>query len=149
MFTNDKKLASAIRDPVDSTSILYESCFKQKVYELHILSKFKHQSIDEFDISDIIAKFSTPFSFSYQGIQYQTNDQCRISVIKVERIESLSYGRPDLGWTILLHVTINEGKNHQVRRMAKQHKYHIISLKRIRLASILTIDSVPEPGTKI
>lgn len=146
LFTDDRQLASAIRDPVDSSSDLYHSSYKQKVYELYISSRYKFNSLDDFNIPDMIKNFSEPYSFSREGKEYTTNDQCRVEIIKIERKEELSYGRPDLGWTVLMHVTINEGKHHQVRRMAYRNRFHIISLKRIRLASILTLDSVPEPG---
>ena len=62
------------------------------------------------------------------------------------RDESKSRGRPNLGWCIDVRVIIREGKHHQIRRMAKRSGYHVASLHRVSIASILTIETIPTPG---
>jgi hypothetical protein len=41
---------------------------------------------------------------------------------------------------------LSEGKHHQIRRIAKRSGFHVVSLHRVRIAGILSVDSVPEPG---
>lgn len=69
-----------------------------------------------------------------------------VHILRRYRDESRSRGRPDLGWIIDVRVRIREGKHHQIRRMAKRHGFIVAALHRVSIASILKIDSVPEPG---
>lgn len=62
------------------------------------------------------------------------------------RDELKSRGRPNLGWCIDVRVVIREGKHHQIRRMAKRSGYHVASLHRVSIASVLKIESVPLAG---
>ena len=38
------------------------------------------------------------------------------------------------------------GKHHQIRRMAQRNDYCVLSLTRVTIAGILSIQSVPKPG---
>jgi hypothetical protein len=69
-----------------------------------------------------------------------------VHILRRYRDESRSRGRPDLGWIIDVRVKIREGKHHQIRRMAKRHGFIVAALHRVSIASILKIESVPEPG---
>lgn len=69
-----------------------------------------------------------------------------MKIIRRYRDESLSKGRYNLGWCIDVVVIIREGKHHQIRRMAKRQGFHVVSLHRISIASILKVTSVPTPG---
>ena len=43
-------------------------------------------------------------------------------------------------------MLIQEGKHHQIRRMAKRSGFIVRSLCRTRIAGVLTLASVPVPG---
>lgn len=62
------------------------------------------------------------------------------------RDSSRDRGRSDMGWCIDVRVRIREGKHHQIRRMAKRSGFHVVSLHRVCIASILNIESIPMPG---
>ena len=84
-------------------------------------------------------------------IHYQANEtyycgRANVRVLRRFRDEAKSRGRPNLGWCIDVRVIIREGKHHQIRRMAKRSGFHVVSLHRVSIASILKIESVPLPG---
>lgn len=145
MFSNDPYLTTAIRDPVDETSPLFGSEFKSKEYLLQLHTAVKHLSVDEFDTAVIEADLSRPLTFTRFGVVRSTGE-ARIRVERIWRNAALSFGRPDLGWVIDVRVTLGEGKNQQIRRLARRSKYKVLSLTRLSIASILDLQSVPKPG---
>ena len=147
MFSDDQVLAKGIRDPVEDDSDLILSPYKQKTYEVILLSSRKYTSRCELDVSQIESELSSPYTFNRGGTEYHTNSYTQVNVTSIyQEKEKYAFGRPDLGWVIEVKVTLNEGKHHQIRRMASLNGYKVISLTRICIASILNIDSVPNPG---
>lgn len=147
MFSNDSLLADAVRDPPPPESPLLNSPYKSKEYELRILSSkpYEESEVHLFDIESFEKDFSEPFSFSKANIVYHCS-RADVRVIRRFRNIEMSKGRPNLGWTIDLRIVIREGKHHQIRRMAKRAGYHIVSLHRVRIANILSVESIPTPG---
>ena len=43
-------------------------------------------------------------------------------------------------------IVLREGKHHQIRRIAKRSGFHVARLHRVRIAGILSVDSIPNPG---
>jgi pseudouridine synthase len=155
LFTNNKVLMNAINHPIrpdcpDKSSILP---FKEKEYSVTlrpgktILNKWRREGSDSFDPSALEEEISRPFEFDYKGEHFV----CGRSIAKVIRRyndSKYSYGREDvIGWCIDMRVIIAEGKHHQIRRMAKMCGYKVSTLTRIRIAGILSIESLPDPGT--
>ena len=145
MFTNDTKLADAIRDPPEEGSLLWQSPYKTKEYELTLLSSKPYEVNESFDINAFAQEVAQPLTFQKENIVYHCN-QADVTVLRRYRDESLSRGRANLGWIIELRVILREGKHHQIRRLAHRAGYHIVSLHRRTIASILSVDSIPEPG---
>ena len=140
-------LAKGICDPVEEDSDLMLSPYKQKIYDVVLLSSRKYTSICDLDVSQIELELSSPYTFSRGGTEYRTNNHTQVTVTSIyQEKEKYGFGRPDLGWVIEVKVTLNEGKHHQIRRMASLNGYKVISLTRICIASILNINSVPNPG---
>ena len=63
LFSNDTRLADAIRDPPKNGSPLELSDFKTKEYELKLLSSIKYDLDDFFDIPALEESLSEPFTF--------------------------------------------------------------------------------------
>ena len=146
LFTNDSKLANAVRNPPEEGSALSNSVFKTKEYELTLLSKMPFEEKEPFDVSKFEYEFSQPLSFSMKNVCHHCEKPSDVKVIKRFRDISLSRGRDNLGWVIVLRIVLREGKHHQIRRLAHRTGYHIVSLHRIMISSILCVDSIPEPG---
>lgn len=144
MFSDDSRLASAIRDPVDENSPFYGSPFKVKEYVLQLTHPKGHDERN-FSAASVEESLSAPFKFSRFGVEHSTS-RADVKVLRVWRDEALSYGRSHLGWVIELRVALQEGKHHQIRRMARRGGYHVLSLRRTRIAGILDIDSIPTEG---
>ena len=95
---------------------------------------------------ELVESLSAPLSLSRQGRE-QNCMGADVHLLKIWREESLSRGHPHLGWCIQLSINLFEGKHHQIRRLAKRAGYsHVLSLKRVRIAGILSIESIPNPG---
>ena len=133
MFTNDTKLADAIRDPPDEGSILWQSPYKTKEYELTLLSSKPYEEHEPFDIHAFAKEVSQPLTFQKENIVYHCNE-AEVTVLRRYRDESRSRGRSNLGWIIELRVILREGKHHQIRRLAHRAGYHIVSLHRRTIA---------------
>ena len=147
LFSDDQVLAKGIRDPVDDDSDLILSPYKQKIYDVVLLSSRKYTSICDLDVLLIELELSSPYTFNRGGTEYHTNSYTQVNVTSIyQEKEKYGFGRPDLGWVIGVKVTLNEGKHHQIRRMASLNGYKVISLTRICIANILNIDSIPNPG---
>lgn len=156
----DKDLTKERNNPVDNDTINTNTNtnttaisntlqqFKQKEYELKLLCPQKYKSIDELkdDLPRIKTALLEPFSFYRTGRQFHTNSNTQVEIIHYGQDPMYTKGRPDMGWTITAKVTLTEGKHHQIRRMATRNKFVVVSLKRLCIASILNIDSVPNPG---
>jgi hypothetical protein len=67
LFTEDTRLAKAIRDPVDEHSPLFNSIYKAKEYTLILQHCKKCTSIEEFDINKIELELSQPLTFKRNG----------------------------------------------------------------------------------
>lgn len=122
--------------------------YKQKEYELVLLCPRKYQDIDELraDLPRIASALIEPFSFQRSGRQFHTNSDTRVEITSYGQDPAHAQGRPDLGWSITVKVTLTEGKHHQIRRMARRSRFCVLALKRLRIARILDIESVPQPG---
>lgn len=144
LFTDHTELGSAIRDPVDDSSEFFGSSFKTKEYHLQLLPR-KGMNPTTFDAASFSNEMSEPFTFRRFGVEYKTS-RADCKVLRIRHEESLSFGQSHLGWIIEVSVIIREGKHHQIRRMASRGQYHVHSLCRVRIANILSIDTVPNPG---
>ena len=144
LLTDDRILTRAIRDPVDLEQDSPILKYKSKVYDIVLLGAKLLPSVSS---DDLIAELSEPFSFSRGGIVYQTHVP-QIEIIQRWQDSSLSYGKDHLGWCGLFRITLHEGKHHQIRRIAKRIRLHVLSLHRSRLGHILTSDSVPLGGCR-
>ena len=146
LFTDDSTLLTSICHPAPMGSKLAESAFKQKEYLIDLLCLEKIHSADEFDIPQLEKEFIEPFTFSRQGKDYSTNSCAQAFVTKIWQDSVHGYGQPLLGWIIQMKVVLNEGKHHQIRRMAHRQHYRVLKLVRTKIAHVLSIDSVPLPG---
>jgi hypothetical protein len=63
LFSNDTRLADAIRDPPKDGSPLEQSSFKTKEYELRLLSSIAYEPEEFFDIAALAEELSQPFTF--------------------------------------------------------------------------------------
>lgn len=65
VFSNDTRLADAIRNPPEENSSLLFSPFKTKEYELRLLSSLKYNEGEEhlFDLAVLVEELSQPFTF--------------------------------------------------------------------------------------
>jgi 16S rRNA U516 pseudouridylate synthase RsuA-like enzyme len=159
LLTDDGRLAKALTAPIlvtgedsdgpecaadnlDSKSS--RKCnFCRKVYRL-VLNGEKLS--DDAFMSTLEAEFGAPMVISRFNTQRETRHS-DVSVVRRWRDEALSRGgHPMLGWCVELEVVLTEGKHHQIRRMAKRYRLHVISLCRIGIVGILHIDSVVEEG---
>ena len=145
MFTDDYHLGSAVRDPVDESSPLWGSKYKSKEYLLQLNPMKSFFDVSQFDASKLEAEMSEPLSFSRNAIEHYAGP-ANIKVMRVWRSDELSYGRENLGWVVDVSVVINEGKHHQIRRLASRSGYRVVSLCRTKVAHILSLSSIPNPG---
>lgn len=155
LFTSNKALMAALNYPLRADSINHNALlpFKQKEYFVKclagktIMSRWREEGY-EFNPFDLEKAMSEPFSFTRNGT---TIDVSGAAVKVVERFQDpqFTHGRPDLGigWCVTIKVTIAEGKHHQIRRLVKRNDFHVVSLIRIGIASVLTIESLPDPGS--
>ena len=145
MFSNDSRLSAAIRDPPKEGSPLSQSPYKSKEYELTLLSSKPYEEDAFFDIAAFEKELAQPLTFSKENIVYNCVE-ADVKVLRRYRDVSRSRGRGDLGWTIVIRVVLREGKHHQIRRLAHRAGYHIVSLHRRTIASILSSETIPTPG---
>ena len=74
LFSNDTRLADAIRDPPKDGSPLEMSIFKTKEYELRLLSSITYEPEDYFDTSALAEEMSQPFTFQKVLVMVWTNN---------------------------------------------------------------------------
>ncbi len=145
---DDPKLLRALTEPAlrnqedHETSISTVNPFKRKQYHL-ILCGEKLNDVSY--VSSIPGLFSQPFSFSKGGVCYETSS-AGVDLVRHWQDPALSQDQPHLGWCIELLITLAEGKHHQIRRMARRLRLHVVSLCRTNIAGVLDISSVPIPG---
>lgn len=142
LFTNNIKLDRAIRDPPPVDAM--ETDIKVKEYAMVVMGPrlFPGRYLD---LLALTCELSQPFTFSRHGVIYSTQ-KATVNVLRHWQETHLSRGRNNLGWCVELSVVIREGKHHQLRRMARRSKLTVLSLRRVRIAGLLCIDSIPEPG---
>jgi len=165
LFTRHSVFAERVRDPAvsreeyaarpnnsEAERTSYEQYLqtKAKTYELLLLpgrsaTKQLVAADLHFDATAFEQLLSAPFSFQRNNVQFQTSP-AEVRVVERFQDEKFSHGRPELGWCVRCHVTLREGKHHQIRRLAQLNDYKVISLTRIQIAGILAIESVPQPG---
>ena len=63
LFSNDTRLADAIRDPPEDGSPLELSDFKTKEYELRLLSGISYEPDEDYDIAALAEELAQPFTF--------------------------------------------------------------------------------------
>lgn len=143
VMTNDSRLLVELTKPDVNTIPSDLTKFKEKKYRLILCGK---QLSDVQYANNIANELSEPLSFSKQGVSYQTNEAEIALIRRWQEYKFSNGGRPDMGWCVELEITLREGKHHQIRRMARRSRLHVISLCRISIASILCIESVPNPG---
>ena len=94
LFSNDTRLADAIRDPPKSGSPLEKSAFKTKEYELKLLSSIKYDLDDFFDIPALEESLSEPFTFQKVNIYHSRKSnfylKCHRICIKIDEAFFLS-----------------------------------------------------------
>jgi len=151
MFTDDAYLAHAILHPPKVLGAMGNSRYKSKTYLLTLLAKKKHRLYEDWNSQIKQAyeeEFALPFSFSLNGVTHEASRPKELVILDRFQDESkMLNGIKELGWCLLVRVTLEEGKHHQIRRIAKRSDFHIVSLERIRLAGdLLQIESVPRPG---
>ena len=118
------------------------SPYKRKKYRLILCGEILN---DVAYVSTLPTLLSEPFSFSKGGVCYETSS-AGLELVRHWQDPSLSQGQAHMGWCVELSVTLAEGKHHQIRRMARRLRLHVVSLCRINIAGILDISSVPLPG---
>ena len=98
------------------------------------------------ELNQLCQELSNPFTFIRRGRVFFTTSS-EVTIIKFYQDEELKQStRPDMGWCVDLCVKICEGKHHQIRRMIRRSDLHVYGLCRVCIASILRIESVPNPG---
>eukprot|EP01034_Spumella_vulgaris_P036904 gene36904-45528_t len=86
-----------------------------------------------FDAKEFEKELAQPFVFDHQGETFKVKE-CEVELLERYQNPLHCHGKPFLG------------KHHQIRRMAHNHGYCVLGLKRVRISGILSVDSVPLPG---
>lgn len=121
----------------------FDTKHKEKDYIVKVMSpRIYHEGEDV-----ILKELVEPLEFK----RFHKDLYCKcadIQFIRKYRDMDLSFNdaKPFLGWCLDLKITLREGKHHQIRRIMKRSKLTVIQLHRTRIASILSIDTIPEPG---
>jgi len=114
------------------------------------------------EIAKLMQTLTEPFSFRKGGREFAvgpseaifvqrhmiliTTHQCRINSYVRYQDSQWSHGRADLGWCVEVRVRILEGKHHQIRRAVKRAGFLLLTLQRVQMAGVLSIEMVPCPG---
>ena len=147
LITDDKKLLKLIRDPNETRDDI--NPYKEKEYILTLLAKKYHKlwTWTNNEENEICESLSEPFTFNRHNLLMECS---KANVTFISRWQDKELMRntdfPFLGWCLQVKVKIQEGKNHQVRRMAKRLGFQVISLVRTKISRILDIESVPNEG---
>jgi 16S rRNA U516 pseudouridylate synthase RsuA-like enzyme len=169
LFTKNHKLFLEINTPIEcdhefsSGTVIEENLvesnvldlfsYKKKVYEVKLLAgrEVLRKMRDEgyaLQNEALEKQFSAPFTFCRQNVTYFVKEFHQVKVLRIYQDVELMKGRSDLGWCVDVEVTLLEGKNQQIRRMARRNFFSVISLKRVKIAGILSLDSgIEEPGS--
>ena len=146
LMTNDSLFESALRNP---TSTSYTECpFKVKVYRVVCMAQkktFMSGLLSAEELRELENDLMEPLSFRRNNITYNT-DRCQLRILKQFQDEEQSKGRQDLGWCIQFEISLQEGKHHQIRRIAQRSFLTVLKLTRTRIAHVLDIESIPVPG---
>ena len=142
LFTKNMVLDKAIRDPPDDLS--EQSEIKVKEYEL-VMMGTRLDPHHGFDSLALAEELSAPFAFSRHGVLYSTQ-RAKVVIQRHWQEPHLSKGRSHLGWCVEASIILREGKHHQIRRMARRSELSVVSLRRVRIAGVLRLSSVPRPG---
>jgi len=174
LFTDDNRVATFLRDPTEEEqdeavepedeehkmgtgeapppdkATMQQSEFKEKVYVLTVLAPPQRAWATwnkELEAS-LLEEMSAPLKFSLKGVRYETDPaflEIRSVPYRLDRYAPEGGGR-DLGWCLDMQVTLREGKNQQIRRIAKRSKLIVVGLHRETFAHILHVESVSNPG---
>ena len=142
LFTQNMVLDRAVRDPPEDIS--KEREIKVKEYEL-VLRGERLSPVKGLESAELAAELAEPFTFSRHGVIYSTQ-RAHITIQRRWQEPRFSRGQQHLGWCVQVSIEIREGKHHQIRRMARRSQLTVMSLKRIRIAGILHLSSIPNPG---
>lgn len=150
LFCSDAALSSALRNPPRLPAEV-ANAFKAKVYSLMLLSRPRmhrlHEERSPERLAELCEELSQPFSFVEHGV-VRVCSRAKVEPVRCFRDPLYAQNdQPHLGWCFECTVTLSEGKNHQIRRMAARGRYHVVALTRVKIAGILTLESVPEPGS--
>lgn len=143
VFTNNIKLDKAIRNPPVPGAETSE--FKTKEYLLVVLGRRLFDLDTDESLQAFEDELGQPLSFHLHGRAFSTN-AADVKILRRWQEPKLTLGQPFLGWCLEVRVRLQEGKHHQIRRIASRAGLTVISLTRTRIAGILCLDSVPEPG---
>eukprot|EP00596_Hydrurales_sp_CCMP1899_P007572 CAMPEP_0119039856 /NCGR_PEP_ID=MMETSP1177-20130426/9585_1 /TAXON_ID=2985 /ORGANISM="Ochromonas sp, Strain CCMP1899" /LENGTH=189 /DNA_ID=CAMNT_0007004285 /DNA_START=61 /DNA_END=631 /DNA_ORIENTATION=+ len=93
VFSNDTRLANAIRDPPEEDSPLMLSPFKTKEYELRLLSSlsYEEEEEDQFDLKALAEELAQPFTFQKNNETYYCS-RADVTIQKDLEIRSLVEG---------------------------------------------------------
>lgn len=149
LFTDDTELMDSILRPprTNSTTSSVSPRFKQKEYRLVLLGRPSHGLSAA--PPEHLARIEHELAEPLQYCQSSTAPACvRVTQGPFKDPAFSNAANDKLGWCIEVQVIINEGKYHQVRRMAKRSGFIVVSLERRCLAGMLSIDSVPQGGAR-
>jgi 16S rRNA U516 pseudouridylate synthase RsuA-like enzyme len=142
LFTRDIALDRAVRDPPEELANCINP-FKIKEYALTLLCPRLHG--DSRSLEELAEEMAAPFSFSRHGQWFHTG-RAEVVVTSKWQEPALMLGQAHLGWCLEVRVRLREGKHHQIRRMARRSGFTVLSLTRVRIAGVLSLDSIPTPG---
>lgn len=150
LFCSDAVLSTALRNPPRSLAEAANP-YKAKVYTLLLLTRPRmhqlHGDRSPERLSALAEELAQPFSFVEHGV-VRVCGRAIVEPVRCFRDPQYAHNnQPHLGWCLECTVTLSEGKNHQIRRMAARGRYVVLALTRIKIAGMLTLDSVPEPGS--
>ena len=167
VMTDDSVLSKALRDPPCVTDIppnmhqSYLRC-KMKVYEMKLLghrlrpphdtctdisgTHTSHTPSLENDLTCLQQELCEPLTFARGGYTHTIDGPAFLTILRRYQDSTRSKDQAHLGWCVDVRVTLVEGKHHQLRRIAKRSGLVMVALRRVCIASILHVDSVPEPG---
>ena len=126
LFTNDAILLRSLLHPPEN-EFEENNLYKKKKYIVTLLvnPKRKLSNADDNVIKLLEEELSSPLSFRRNNHEIQT--KCaKVKILKVYRDEKFIINSNDngnFGWCLKVEVELNEGKHHQIRRIASRGKY--------------------------
>lgn len=167
LFTDDSRLARAVRDPIPIGAAQSLRLFKTKEYVAVLLAgktvlRARHALLEgkgplsageegaaflAAEGAALVQTLSAPFSFRKGGRLFQVAAS-DVSLQRTFRNPDLAGPCPErqLGWCVEVRVRLAEGKHHQIRRAVKRAGYLLLSLTRVAIAGILSLESISRPG---